>query len=154
MQDWGTQSRLAPRLVDSLYVEAMVLADEVRGYFDREGSAERDMLPPLQRVAFSCESLKITTRLMHVVAWLLTRRAIEAGEIPAGPLRDSARRLGFAADSEPVAFANLPDPARALIDASRELYGRVHRLDEEMDSQEAPPPSPARGLMSRLERAF
>jgi regulator of CtrA degradation len=154
MQNWGTQSLFAPRLVDSLYVEAMVLADEVRGYFDRAGPAERDLLPPLARVTFSCESLKITTRLMHIVAWLLTRRAIDAGEIPPGPGRDAARRLGLAADSDPATYAALPEPARLLIEASRELYGRVERLDQDMDDEAAPPPSPARGLMSRLERAF
>lgn len=56
------------RLVDSLYVEAMVLADEARGYFDQLGRDERDALEALSRVAFSCESLKVTTRLMHVIA--------------------------------------------------------------------------------------
>src|SRR6187402_1540029 len=50
------------KLVDSLYVEAMLLADEARSYFDVNGRAERDALPPMQRVGFSCESLRVTTR--------------------------------------------------------------------------------------------
>ena len=69
------------RLVDSLYVEAMLLADEARGYFDNAGKHERDGLDALGRVSFSCESLKVTTRLMHIIAWLLTQRAVQAGEI-------------------------------------------------------------------------
>ena len=151
MGNWGTQSRLAPRLVDSLYVEAMVLADEVRGYFDGRGIDERDALPPLARVGFACESLKVTTRLMHVVSWLLTRRAIEAGEIPGDPPQQ--RRLGDTADSDPAIFATLPDTARALIEASRELYGRVRRLDGEINARDLPD-SPALSLINRLERAF
>lgn len=147
----GTQSRLAPLLVDSLYVEAMVLADEVRGYFDGLGVDERDALPPLARVGFSCESLKATTRLMHVVSWLLTRRAIEAGEGAAGDAHD--RRLGDAADSDPASLALLPETARGLIAASRELYQRVRRLDGEIDVREVPG-SPARSLIKRLEQAF
>jgi regulator of CtrA degradation len=75
MQALGTEIRLTSRLVDSLYVEAMLLADEVRAYFDEGGREEREALPPLLKVSFSCESLKVTTRLMHVIAWLLTQRA-------------------------------------------------------------------------------
>ncbi len=153
MAERGTQSRLAPRLVDSLYVEAMVLTDEVRGYFDGIGREERDGLAPLVQVGFACESMKITTRLMQIVGWLLTRRAVEAGEILSIQARDRALRLGEAADSDPVACAGLPETARGLIETSRELYQRVRRIDADLDLPEAPP-SPALGLISRLERAF
>src|ERR1700761_9232681 len=57
------------KLVDSLYVEAMLLADEARSYFDVNGRAERDALPALYRIGFSCEALRVTTRLMHIIAW-------------------------------------------------------------------------------------
>jgi regulator of CtrA degradation len=147
------EGRLASRVADSLYVEAMVLADEARSYFGPIGSGDREGLPPLLQVSFSCESLKITTRLMQVVAWLLTRRAIEAGEIMPGPLRDHARRLGRAEDSDPASYAALPETARSLIEASRELYRRVERLDVESDDLDAAA-SPVRGLLRRLERAF
>ncbi|MBX9815950.1 MAG: DUF1465 family protein, partial [Sphingomonas sp.] len=43
-----------PRLVSQLYTEAMLLADEARGYFDEGGRAEREALEPMARVAFSC----------------------------------------------------------------------------------------------------
>jgi regulator of CtrA degradation len=131
----------------------MLLADESRAYFDRGSAADRAMLAALQRVLFSCEAMRITTRLMHIVAWLLTRRAIEAGEIPAGPARDHARKLGRADDSDPATYEALPETARALIEASRELYGRVARLDAGIDN-EAVVASPARGLLNRLERSF
>ena len=81
------QDGISRRLVDSLYVEAMLLADEARGYFDAAGRADRDDLPPLLRVGFSCESLRVTTRLMHVIAWLLVRRALASGEIGAEPVK-------------------------------------------------------------------
>lgn len=153
MRQQGAELRLTARLIDTLYVEAMVLADEVRAYFDEAGRNEREALPALQRVSFSCESLKVTTRLMHVIAWLLTRRAVEAGELSAAQARLPARRLGQAADSEPETVSALPSTARSLIDASRDLYARVARLDQEIDG----PPmaaSPARGLLDRLESAF
>lgn len=153
MQALGTEIRLTSRLVDSLYVEAMLLADEVRTYFDEGGREEREALPPLLKVGFSCESLKVTTRLMHVIAWLLTQRAIESGEISLAQGRSPVRRLGFAADSEPEMLEGLPQSARALIDASRDLYARVKRIDESLERPEIVP-SPARRLLNRLERAF
>jgi regulator of CtrA degradation len=142
---------LTARLIDSLYVEAMLLADEVRAYFDEHGRADRERLPPMARVSFSCESLKATTRLMHVVAWLLIRRAVEAGELDPVHARGVGRRLGHVAESEPHIVAGLPEAARLLVEASCDLHARVHRLDREI----APAPlSPARALIERLERAF
>ena len=117
------------KLIDSLYVEAMVLADEARSYFDRNGREERESLDPIVRVGFSCKSLKVTTRLMHVIAWLLTQRAVEAGELSRAQARRPARRLGEAPDSD-EACSPLPESALALIQASHELYARVERLDE------------------------
>jgi regulator of CtrA degradation len=144
---------LTPRLVSALYIEAMLLADEVRTYFDETGREERDSLAPLQRVSFSCESLKVTTRLMHIIAWLLTWRAVEAGEITAAQAREPSRRLGQAADSGEVMVAALPEKARALINVSRDLYERVARLDSGL-APDLESISPARALMDRLESAF
>jgi regulator of CtrA degradation len=151
MDETGLQ--LTPRLIGSLYTEAMLLADEARSYFDRHGREEKDALDPLLRVGFSCESLKVTTRLMHVIAWLLTQRAVEAGEISAAQANRPARRLGQAPQSDEDIVARLPATARTLIEASRDLYARVERL-EEAGPQVEPQPSPARSLLSRLERSF
>ena len=91
--------RITPRLVDSLYTEAMLLADEARSYFDDAGREDRVALEPFVRVTFACESLKVTTRIMHIVAWLLTQRAVETGEIqghvdlPASTLSHHLKRL-------------------------------------------------------------
>lgn len=144
---------LAARRADSLYTEALLLADEMRAYFDHEGCADRDRLSPYGRVQFACESLKATTRLMQVIAWLATRRAIDHGELPEGELGRPERRLGEASTSEPAILGGLPSPARKLILAGIDLYERVGRL---ADGIEAPIAiaSPARALFSRLESAF
>ena len=57
--------RITPRLVDSFYTEAMLLADEARSYFDDSGREDRGTLDPFVRVNFACESLKVTTRIMR-----------------------------------------------------------------------------------------
>jgi regulator of CtrA degradation len=145
------QARIAPRLIDALYTEAMVLADEARAYFDREAREQRSALPPFVRVGFACESLKVTTRIMHIVAWLLTQKAVETGEIKGADGRKPERRLGKANDSDPIVVEQLPEAAKKLINASADLYARVKRLDEGQMADE-PVSSPARALMGRLER--
>jgi len=144
---------LTPKLIGALYTEAMVLADEARFYFDSAGRDDRDSLDAFARVGFSCESLKVTTRLMHVIAWLLTQRAVEAGELSRRQAAAPSRRLGEEPESDEALLPRLPEQARALIEASRDLFARVKRLDE-IGIKPEPVPSPARGLLSRLERSF
>ena len=76
---------IKPRIIEALYAEALVLADEVRASFDtsmrspsRAGDAGED--EDLARIAMSCEALRSTTRMMHALAWLLNHRAYFNGE--------------------------------------------------------------------------
>lgn len=108
-----------PRLVEALYGEALVLADELRarfgGDFARAGA-----------VTLACESLRATTRTMHCLAWLLNHRAYFAGEISEFQLRRHGR-LPAATTSGDLAL--LPDDAARLIRASERLFARVERLE-------------------------
>ncbi len=153
MTEDEASSGLTPKLVDSLYVEAMLLADEARSYFDACGRDDRLALDPVDRVGFSCESLKVTTRLMHIIAWLLTQRAVTAGELSRAQAGASERRLGDAPETDEVLLARLPESAVSLIRSSEELYERVTRLDEGHFGG-APAGSPVRSLLNRLERSL
>lgn len=146
----ATRYGLNDRLVDALHTEALLLADEARAYFEQQGRSERDGLAPGDRVLFSCESLKVTTRLMHVVAWLLTRRSLGLHRASDRPVRP----LGDAVPIDEAAIAALPVTARQLIVASRDLHDRVRRLETRIDRHGAEGASPARLLMGLLERAL
>jgi len=141
------------KLIDALYVEAMLLADEARGYFDQIGRDERDALGALNRVAFSCESLKVTTRLMHIIAWLLTQRAVDSGELAPDDALSPSRRLGTAPDTDNALLAAMPAQAVTIILTSVELHRRVARLDRSLDQMPIAQ-SPARDMMHRLAAAF
>lgn len=147
------RSRIHRRLIDSLYVEAMLLADEARAYFDEGGRADREALAPMERVTFSCESLKVTTRLMHIIAWLLTQRAIDAGELAPRDALDPSRRLGAAPVTESQVFQSLPKSAQGMIATSIDLHRRVARLDQAQIA-DVPMPSPARSMLDRLAMSF
>lgn len=140
-------------MVDALYVDAMLLADEARAYFDQGARAQRDRLDPIGRVTFSCESLKVTTRLMHIIAWLLTQRAVESGELTPSEAVVPGRRLGPAPVTEDAVLARMPDEAKTLISASVDLHRRVARLDEAQFEPHRPD-SPVQHMQTRLATAF
>jgi regulator of CtrA degradation len=139
---------ITPKLVDGLYTEAMVLADEARSYFDSDRA--RRISPAEVAVAFSCESLKVTTRLMHVIAWLLNQKARRAGELSDDA---AAEELGYAPATDSYWVDDLPAEARALILASEDLYYRVQRVSESVVREPAEVPAPL-AMMERLRASF
>lgn len=146
-----SQHEITPKLIDALYVEAMILADEARSYFDRDPVAGG--LSPAASVAFSCESLKVTTRLMHSIAWLLNQKAVRAGEISAADMDGEARQLGYAPASDHMLAEQFPDDARAIIRTSEDLYYRLQRVSEAMRARFVPLPEPIR-LRQQIMQAF
>jgi regulator of CtrA degradation len=141
---------LTRKVIDSLHVEAMVLADEARSYFDGLGLADRSDLDPSTRVVFSCEALKVTTRLMHSVAWLLSQRARLKGEDSAS----DAPRLGRANRTDAATLIRLPADAVQIIASSEDIFDRIERLDAGMRWPFRYDKSPALDLQRNLERAF
>ena len=133
----------ATRAAETLYTEALLLADETRAYFDNEGKQERDGLVPSARVAFACEALKATTRLLQVIAWLSARRQGEG----------AIRPVAAASPSEQATLGLLPSAARRLILAGIDLHERTGRLAEGTDAG-ITSASPARALLHRLERSI
>jgi regulator of CtrA degradation len=142
---------LTPKLVDSLYTEAMLLADEARAYFDRDQMGGN--LSPEISVSFSCESLKVTTRLMHSIAWLLNQKALRAGEISEADANGEARELGYSPASDSLQVHRFPEEAQALIAASEDLYFRLQRLSMKMKSLPSEAPEPL-AMMDRIRAAF
>ena len=129
-----------PRIVESLYCEALALADEVRACFAPESQR--------RGADWSCEGLRTTTRVMHCLAWLLNHRAFFAGEISAFQLRRHGR---LAVGLPPSDTAGLPlDVARTVRDSER-LYARIVRLEQAWrGSDAAPQPSAIDKLRERL----
>jgi regulator of CtrA degradation len=138
---------ITPKLVDGLYTEAMLLADEARSYFDSDRA--RAISPAEVAVAFSCESLKVTTRLMHVIAWLLNQKALRAGELGA----DAVEELGYAPATDSYWIDELPAEARALILATEDLYYRVQRVSQSVVRVSTELPAPL-AMIEQLRAAF
>ena len=138
-------------IIEGLYAEALILADEVRASFDFAGRID-DVIEDedLARIAMSCEALRTTTRMMHVIAWLLNQRAYFSGEISEFQLRRNGRLPTRPTHSDPEQAAMLPRPLYDLISATERFYARIERLDSAWHDRFAMYPSAIHRLRDRL----
>lgn len=143
-------NNLSRPIIEALYTEALVLADEVRAVFAagvREPLATEDAF---MRLALSTEGLKTTTRMMHVLAWLLNQRALFAGELTENQVRlHGALPPDRASDETQLAL--LEPETRELIADTEKLHQRIARLDEAWRGH-FEMTSPARAFQDRIGR--
>lgn len=154
-----------PRIVEALYCEAMLLADEVRHAFAPETEADgrsgtssankpahRSVNSGPVRLALSSEGLRTTTRMMHAIAWLLNHRAYFMGEIDQYQLRRNGRLSPDLRHSEASGLAALKPEIVELVEATQRFYDRLLRLDGKWRLYGDDRPSAIERLRERLER--
>lgn len=143
-----------PRIIEGLYCEALVLADEVRDAFDM---SRRDLSvlvdDDFSRVALSCEALRTTTRTMHALAWLLNHRAFCMGELSEFQLRRHSRMSADYPQAEPDRVVLLTPDIRALIAMTERFYARLVRLDRDWHRFDPAAPSAVSRLRDRLTQS-
>jgi len=146
-------ANLNRHIVEALYTQALLLADEVRAAFDLSGRLDRvSENEELARVAMSCEALRTTTRMMHIIAWLLNQRAFFNGEISELQLRRHGRLPSKTARSDPQQLAFIDPEMRGLVITTERLYARIERLDTAWQEQFRTEPSAIHRLRERLGR--
>ena len=147
-------ANLNPHIVEALYSEALVLADEVRSAFDLSGrldDAAQD--EDLARIAHSCEALRTTTRMMHAIGWLLNQRAYFRGELSEFQLRRHGRLPRNANRPDPENLMRLDADTRALIVTVERFYARIERLERAWQQRFATQPGAIMRLRERLDDA-
>jgi regulator of CtrA degradation len=119
--------------LDSTYQEALGLLREARDYVAGQERQDHADLAPVARLALSCETMRLTARLTQSMAWLLTQKAVQAGELGREAARAPEHRLSGRAAclrTAPVTAGFVPSPRlQALLTRSHNLYCRVERLD-------------------------
>ncbi|WP_247711341.1 DUF1465 family protein [Qipengyuania gelatinilytica] len=141
------------QVVEDLYAEALALADEARAVFDLRDEASHGNSPNEVRIALSVEGLRTTTRVMHVLAWLLNQRAYHSGELSKSQLRRHGT-LGEERPSDPANMALLEPATRMLIRETERLHARIARLDEEMRAGDEAESDPVSAMQGRIAQAF
>ena len=120
------------------YDEAFDLLVEARGFAVHARASRRQVDYP-QRLVQVRESLRLTSRLTQIVAWLLAQKAYQAGELSHEDIATEDFRLAgggvclnWQAGTDPA----LPPPLTSLLRRSYDLYCRVRRLDQQFISDE------------------
>ncbi len=143
-------TNLSRPIIEALYSEALVLADDVRAVFALGTREPETGEEPSARLALSTEGLKTTTRMMHILAWLLNQRAFFSGELSETQVKLHGKLPADRA-ADPEALAVLEPETCELIAETERLHRRIARLDEAWRSG-FEMASPARAIHNRLQR--
>jgi len=114
------------------YDEALDLVEAARSYLSVLEPIDRRALAVPERLRLCSETMRMTARLTQIMAWLLTQRAVHAGELSRAEALSEQQALTevdvcMARDERD--WRGLPRRLVALLDKSHRLYIRVARLD-------------------------
>jgi regulator of CtrA degradation len=155
---FGDRFTTSPQFT-KLFREGMDLVEETAEYLDGAGRAESKHLTPPASLAYTSESIRLTTRLTQLASWLLVRRAVAAGEITAAEAHNHRHRVTLSRQSaaRPEGFDVLPESFKRLIAESHRLHDRIMRLDRILVDGAASANEgswPVDGQLTRLRLAF
>src|SRR3954468_21411378 len=157
--DFG-RSFVASEAFKALFREGMALVEDTAAYLDGPGRDESRRLPRAAGLAYSSESMRLTTRLMQAASWLLVQRALAEGEITPNQALAEKNRVRLSAQETPTAvcdFEALPERLKELVALSMRLHARILHLDRLIAEDRrvaAPAESPVARQHGLLQMAF
>ena len=142
-----------------LFREGMTLVEEAASYLDGPGRTESRGLSRPAALAYSTESMRLTTRLMQVASWLLLQRAVNEGELTTSQAHAERVRVKLSRQEygcAPEVFEQLPPTLRSLSKRSLRIQERVIHLDQGLVVVPSPesPRSEVASQVERLRAAF
>jgi len=139
-----------------LFREGMTLVEEAASYLDGPGREESRGLPRAAAVAYSTESMRLTTRLMQVASWLLLQRAVNEGELTSSQAQAERVRVKLSREDygcRPEIFEQLPPTLQNLSTRSLRIQERVMHLDQSLMVAHSRTPLKGRSeVASQVER--
>jgi regulator of CtrA degradation len=145
-----------------IFQEGMALVERTAAYLEGEGrSSARKLAPPLS-VAYTTESMRLTTRLLELASWLLIRRSLNAGQITTEEAERRRARLTLSSSGRPghnSHFDQLPEGLRGLVEESFLLHDRIVQIDRAMANTTVAAvtdaaQNPVAAQMNQLKAAF
>lgn len=118
---------------ESLFDEGMRLIEWVSSYLDGEGREEAQYLSQDELVIYTSESMRLTTYLMQIAAWLFLRRAVNEGELTHQEAASHTHRIRLTTiesryDKETLEL--LPLPLQTCLVRGKRLHTRITHLDK------------------------
>ncbi len=122
-------------LLENTYDEAYSLLIESREFMEHTVPEYRKRVTQMQRLMLTKETMRLTTRLTQIMAWLLTQKAVHLEQLAPNKAMRSVYRLGgqkVCLDRGDGDQEILPPQLRSLLNRSYDLYVRINRLDQQL----------------------
>jgi regulator of CtrA degradation len=133
---------LASPSFSQFFRDGMKLVEDTAAYLDGPGRQESKLLDRATSLAYATESVRLTTRLMHLASWLLLHRAVNEGEISLVQANKERTRIKLSIEEPRLAAEGkvgetpaLPARLRELIARSKKLRDQIRRLDATIHAQ-------------------
>lgn len=151
---FGARYATTPRFV-ALFSDANRLVEDTAAYLDGEGRKDASALEHVAAHAYAQEGMRLTTRLMRLMSWLILRRAVADGDMSVEEADFERRKSMSFVETTPTleTIAILPVRLGDLIGAAARLELRILHIDAS-ETLDAPRPSPVRRELSLLRAAF
>jgi regulator of CtrA degradation len=154
---------LASQSFSRFFRDGMKLVEDTAAYLDGPGRQESKLLDRATSLAYATESVRLTTRLMHLASWLLLHRAVNEGEMTLVQANKERTRIKLSLEEPTSRLAGegrvgaLPARLDELIARSKKLRDQIRRLDATIHAQ--PPTAPAghnpfESQLGKLRAAF
>lgn len=125
-------------VLDSIYVdlllsEALDLAERTTEYVNERSQIDGALMDVEANSAYLAESSRHATRLMQIVAWLFTQRAVFEGEITPEDALSKEHKLGSKGVclAPPVkGWQHMHAEFKSLLSEGEDLYLRICRIDD------------------------
>jgi regulator of CtrA degradation len=157
---------LASQSFSRFFRDGMKLVEDTAAYLDGPGRRESKLLDRATSLAYATESVRLTTRLMHLASWLLLHRAVNEGEITLVQANKDRTRIKLSIEEPSSRLAPegrvgelpvLPVRLHELIARSKELKDQIRRLDATIHAQPQTAPAghnPFEFQLRKLRAAF
>lgn len=142
----------AAELFERTFREGMDLIDEVTAYLDGIGRLECRRMSRGAAADYAAESMRLTTRLMKVAAWLRMQRSVREGVTSPEAAADPLYRLGD--PTSPRLSPQVPATLAFLSRRADRLHDRVSRMDRQMYVEIEVAANPVASQLERLRFAF
>ena len=142
----------AAELFERTFREGMDLISEVSAYLDGIGRLDSRRMTREAAADYAAESMRLSTRLMQIVSWLMVQRSVREGETSPEAAAEARYRLG-----DPKALRLSPRIPETLASFSRRadrLFERVSRMDRQMYVDVEVAANPVASQLERLRSAF
>ncbi|MAU40621.1 MAG: hypothetical protein CMF31_03270 [Kordiimonas sp.] len=124
-----------PRFLERTYQEAMALVVEIAAYLKNAGKTPEISTDKKINMAYSVESMRMTSALMLVVSWLMVRLAENRGEISTEESMEDDKLLG----AREICLAppsdgadQLPEHFKVYQYRVRDLFERIARMEDHL----------------------